>query len=83
VKQMVRRYRAGDLEEARRLDRELQPALDILKVVGNPIAIKAALRLLGHDVGGHRLPMVEATEEETARVRECLERLGALQPAPA
>jgi 4-hydroxy-tetrahydrodipicolinate synthase len=83
VKQMIRRYRAGDVEEARRLDRELQPALDILKVVGNPIAIKAALRLLGHDVGGHRLPIVEATEEETARVRECLERLGALQPAAA
>jgi 4-hydroxy-tetrahydrodipicolinate synthase len=83
VKQMIRRYRAGDVEEARRIDRELQPALDILGVAPNPIAIKAALRLLGHEVGGHRLPIVEATEHEVAQVRACLERLGALQAAPA
>jgi len=47
-------------------------------VVTNPIAIKAALRLLGHPVGGHRLPMVDATEDEVARIRGCLERLGLL-----
>jgi len=80
VKQMIRRYRAGDVEEARRLDQELEPALDLLTVVVNPIAIKAALRLLGHDVGGHRLPLVEADERELAGVRGCLERLGLLVP---
>ncbi|MGH3131290.1 MAG: 4-hydroxy-tetrahydrodipicolinate synthase [Gaiellaceae bacterium] len=81
VKELIRRFRAGDADGARELDRELQPALDILKVVVNPIAIKAALNLLGHEVGGHRLPLVEATDEETAQVRACLERLGALAPA--
>jgi len=81
VKQLIRRYRAGDLEEARRIDRELAPALDLLNVAVNPIAIKAALRLLGHDVGGHRLPLVDATKEEVSQVRSCLERLGALAPA--
>jgi 4-hydroxy-tetrahydrodipicolinate synthase len=49
--------------------------------VTNPIAIKAALRLLGHPVGGHRLPMVDANEDEVARVRSCLERLGLLVAA--
>jgi 4-hydroxy-tetrahydrodipicolinate synthase len=83
VKQMVRRYRAGDFEEARRIDRELEPAYDLLKVAPNPIAIKAALRLTGHDTGGHRLPLVEATDEEAARVRACLERLGVLETTPA
>jgi 4-hydroxy-tetrahydrodipicolinate synthase len=47
----------------------------------NPIAIKAALNLLGHDVGGLRLPLVEATEDEIARVRDCLERLRLLEPS--
>ena len=47
----------------------------------NPIAIKAALNILGHEVGGLRLPMVEATEDEQARVRDCLERLGVLVTA--
>ena len=83
VKEMIRRLRAGDHEGAKQAERELQPALDLLKVAPNPIAIKAALRLLGHDVGGHRLPLVEANEEETARVRECLERLGAFHTAAA
>ena len=44
----------------------------------NPIAVKCALNLLGHDVGGHRLPLVEATDEEREAVRGCLERLGLL-----
>jgi 4-hydroxy-tetrahydrodipicolinate synthase len=83
VKEMVQRYRAGDVESAREIDASLRPALDILKVITNPIAIKQALNLLGHEVGGLRLPLVEATEEETAEIRACLERLGLLAAAPA
>ena len=83
VKELIRRFREGDVESARRLDEELRPALDILKVVVNPIAIKAALNLLGHEVGGLRLPLVEATPDEREAVRGCLERLGLLAPAAA
>jgi 4-hydroxy-tetrahydrodipicolinate synthase len=81
VKEQVRRYRSGDVEGARAIDRELEPAYEILKTVTNPIAIKCALNLLGHDVGGLRLPMVEATDEERERIRGCLERLKLLEPA--
>jgi 4-hydroxy-tetrahydrodipicolinate synthase len=81
IKEMIRRFRAGDVEGARAANDELQPAHELLKVAINPIPIKAALNLLGHEVGGHRLPLVEATEDEVARVRDCLERLGALTPA--
>jgi len=80
VKEMIRRFRAGDVEGARALDDELRPALEILKVQTNPIAIKRALQLLGHEVGGLRLPLVEADEAETAAIRDCLERLGLLTP---
>jgi 4-hydroxy-tetrahydrodipicolinate synthase len=83
VKEMVRLYRAGDVEGARALDEELRPSIDLLRVAPNPIAIKSALNLLGHDVGGLRLPLVEASEEEREAVRGCLERLGLLQPAVA
>ena len=34
--------------------------------------------MLGHDVGGLRLPLVEASEDEQAVVREALERHGLL-----
>jgi 4-hydroxy-tetrahydrodipicolinate synthase len=83
VKEQVRAVRNGDLERARQIDAELEPSYKLLKVAPNPIAIKAALRLLGHEVGGHRLPLVEATTEETERVRDCLELLGILTAAPA
>jgi 4-hydroxy-tetrahydrodipicolinate synthase len=83
VKEMVRLFRAGDLDGARAVDEELRPSIDLLRVVVNPIAIKCALNLLGHEVGGLRLPLVEATPEERDAVRGCLERLGLLQPATA
>ena len=81
VKEMVRAYRDGDVERARRIDGELAPAYELLKVQTNPIAIKAALNLLGDGVGGLRLPLVEADEDEVAQVRGCLARLGVLVAA--
>ena len=83
VKEIVRRFRAGDVEGARELDRDIAPSIDLLRVVVNPIAIKCALNLLGHEVGGLRLPLVAATEEEREAVRGCLERLGLLAPVAA
>ena len=83
VKAMIRAFREGDAETARQIDEELEPVYELLKVQTNPIAIKAALNLLGHDVGGLRLPLVEANEGEIARVRDCLERLGLLSAAAA
>jgi 4-hydroxy-tetrahydrodipicolinate synthase len=83
VKETVRLYRSGDVEGARALDRELAPAIELLRVAVNPIAIKCALNLLGHEVGGHRLPLVEATDEEREAVRGCLERLGLLASVAA
>src|SRR5919199_702734 len=41
VKDMIRRFRAGDAEAAKQIDEELGPAYELLKVVTNPIAIKA------------------------------------------
>ena len=78
IKEMIRRHREGDADGARALNEELQPAYDLLKVTTNPIAIKTALNLLGHELGGFRLPMVEASDDELAQIRACLERGGVL-----
>jgi 4-hydroxy-tetrahydrodipicolinate synthase len=83
VKEMVSAFRAGELDRARAIDVGLRPAIELLRVQTNPIAIKTALNLLGHDVGGFRLPLVDATPEEEAAVRGCLERLGLLHAAAA
>jgi 4-hydroxy-tetrahydrodipicolinate synthase len=81
TKEMVRRYRDGDVEGARRLNEAMQPAFDLLKVTTNPIAIKTAMNLLGHGLGGFRLPMVDASDEEIQQIRGCLERGGVLTTA--
>ena len=81
VKEMIRRFRAGDGEGARRIDAELEPAYEVLATAVNPIGIKAALNLAGHHVGGLRLPLVEASESELSRIRAALERAGLLTPA--
>ena len=78
VAAQVRAAAEGDFGQARAIDDELAAAYELLTVVTNPIAIKAALNVLGHEVGGHRLPLVPPSPEELARIRSCLSRLGLL-----
>src|SRR4029077_9074902 len=78
VAEQVRAFKAGDTGRSREIDGELRPAFDLLGITTNPIPIKAALALLGHDVGGYRLPLVPPTPDELERVRDCLARLGLL-----
>jgi 4-hydroxy-tetrahydrodipicolinate synthase len=81
VAEQVKAARDGNLGRAREIDDELEPVYDLLKITTNPIPIKAALDLLGHDVGGFRLPLVPPTGDELAQVRDCLARLGLVVPA--
>ena len=67
-----------DPDARREIHESLQDLFRALTVTTNPIPIKAALNLAGHDVGGLRLPLVEASDEERAVVREALERHGLL-----
>ena len=83
IAEMIRRYRDGDVEGARALHEEQQPSYELLRIQTNPIPIKAALNLTGHEVGGHRLPMVEPDEAELTQIRSCLERAGLLAAASA
>jgi 4-hydroxy-tetrahydrodipicolinate synthase len=82
VKELIRLARTGDHEAAQAIDEELAPAYELIGVVVGPIQIKAALNLIGQDVGGLRLPLVEASEDEVARIRDCLERLRLLDRSP-
>jgi 4-hydroxy-tetrahydrodipicolinate synthase len=72
-------------EPARRreIDAELRDVYETLFLTSSPTPVKAALNMLGHRVGGLRLPLVEATDEEAAQVHEMLERHGLLSTAGA
>jgi 4-hydroxy-tetrahydrodipicolinate synthase len=54
----------------------LTGVFEALSVAPAAVSTKAALNLLGHDVGVPRLPYVEADERETAIIREMLHASG-------
>ncbi len=72
---MIRALDAGELEEARRIDRSLLPAVEaIMNRTQGAIMAKAALELLGVLSNRHvRLPLVPATEEQVVDLRRGLE----------
>ncbi len=70
-------------EHRAEIDASLREIFAAMGVTTNPIPVKAALNMLGHDVGGLRLPLVEADEREQAEIRGALERHGLLRPARA
>jgi 4-hydroxy-tetrahydrodipicolinate synthase len=70
-------------ENRAQIDASLHDVYETLFITANPICTKAALNMLGVRVGGLRLPLVEASEEEAAAVRAMLERHGLLETASA
>ena len=65
------------------IDEELKDVYSTLFLTASPTCTKAALELLGHRVGGLRLPMVAADESEREAVRAMLERHRLLGHVPA
>jgi 4-hydroxy-tetrahydrodipicolinate synthase len=65
----------------REIDDGLQDVYRSLSVAPLACSVKAALNLVGLDVGAPRLPYVELDEQETSSVREMLERHGMLARA--
>jgi len=56
----------------------LVPVFKAMSVTTNPIPVKTAMAMLGHRVGGFRLPMIEASDQEKAAIRGALEQHGLL-----
>ncbi|MEA2312777.1 MAG: 4-hydroxy-tetrahydrodipicolinate synthase [Solirubrobacteraceae bacterium] len=71
-------------EHRAEIDATLRDVYAVLFCTASPTPVKTALKLLGHEVGGLRLPLVDATDEERELIRGVLERhslLGAQEPA--
>jgi 4-hydroxy-tetrahydrodipicolinate synthase len=61
------------------IDAELREIYAVLFVTASPAPTKAALAMLGHDVGGTRLPIVDLDDAEREQVRAALARHGLLR----
>ena len=79
IKAMIQAYQAGDVRQAQTLHFRLWPLFKVLFITTNPVPVKAALALSGFDVGGLRLPLVEATAKEREAIGAVLKEL-ALTP---
>lgn len=69
---------AGNFEDAKKAHDAFLPLMDELFVTANPIMVKEALNLLGVPVGGVRLPLVDATPEQSAHLKQVMQEVGVL-----
>jgi 4-hydroxy-tetrahydrodipicolinate synthase len=61
-------------DRRKEIEDELRDLYKAMSVTTNPIPVKTAMNMIGLDAGPLRLPLVEASEEERAVIREALER---------
>jgi 4-hydroxy-tetrahydrodipicolinate synthase len=82
MREMWDAAKAGDLDRAREIDAGLQQIYAATMVAPNPAPVKAALVILGVlESARLRLPLVDVTEGERARIRTALEGAGLLARA--
>lgn len=78
MKEIVDLCAAGEWEAAATANERLMPLMKGLFETSNPILVKEALKLLGFPVGGVRLPLVDATPEQSARLAQTMREVGVL-----
>ena len=78
MKEIVDLCAAGKWNEAEAANAKLLPMMDGLFETTNPILVKEALKLVGFPVGGVRLPLIDATPDQSARLAKIMREVGVL-----
>ncbi len=76
TEQCVDLFLSGNVEESRKLQLKYLPLIKMLFVETNPIPVKTAANLMGFNVGGLRLPLVEMSEKNKEKLKETLKGYG-------
>ena len=63
----------GDFDSAGALQCRLLPLIELLFSEVNPIPVKAAMKLIGYDCGGCRLPLTEMRGDGLEKLRQQLQ----------
>ena len=75
--EMISAFHDWDTRRAWQIHHKLLPIFEAAFLAsGSPPCIKRALQICGFDCGGVRLPLVEASDEDTARIRRVCQELG-------
>lgn len=78
MKEIVELCAKGEWEAAWEKHEALLPLMNGLFETSNPILVKEALKLIGFPVGGVRLPLVDATSEQSVRLASIMREVGML-----
>ncbi|HIS40818.1 MAG TPA: 4-hydroxy-tetrahydrodipicolinate synthase [Candidatus Aphodovivens avistercoris] len=78
MKEIVDLCAQGRWDEAEAANERLMPLMKGLFETSNPILVKEALKLAGFPVGGVRLPLVDATPEQSERLAAIMREVGVL-----
>ncbi len=70
------KYLAGDVKGSAALQLKALPLVDALFSEVNPIPVKKAMQLMGHEVGPLRMPLTELTEGNTEKLAKAMKDFG-------
>ena len=70
------KYFAGDVKGSAELQLRALPLIDALFSEVNPIPVKKAMKLMGHEVGPLRMPLTELTEGNTEKLAKAMKEFG-------
>ncbi|HOQ00693.1 4-hydroxy-tetrahydrodipicolinate synthase [Acetivibrio clariflavus] len=73
---LVASFLAGDIAESRRIQLKYLDLIKALFVEVSPIPVKAAMNLMGMNVGNCRLPLVEMSEKNLNYLKDTLKKYG-------
>ena len=79
IHDMVMLYLDKKTEEACRLQLKLLPLIHLLFCETNPIPVKAAMNLMGMEVGPLRLPLIEMSEANKEKLAAAMKELGLIK----
>ena len=60
----------GDYKTAAEMQQRFLPLIDLLFCEVNPIPVKTALKCIGYDCGGYRLPLCKPTKENQQKIEQ-------------
>ena len=75
IKKMINAFKNGNPEKASELNKKLLPIFNGIFVNTNPIPVKAALNMIGKNVGNVRPPLNELTKSEEQKLENVMQNM--------
>ena len=75
LQKMIQHFESGQVSEASQIHAQLLPLFKALFLTANPIPLKAALRLMGWEVGGCRLPLCDVPNDVVTELQQVMKEL--------